>query len=135
MGIYLGIVTSIALTGLFECVRQLENPFVSHVTLDGVERQRTGDPKMVSTDVVPNILFNVQQILNFKLPVVSLTPFLLTLFAMTAIPETSLAIQSGGRIGGVLGVGSSPCISSSSMYSTPGSYSRGYSPRGYRTRS
>jgi hypothetical protein len=37
LGICLGIVTSIALTGLFECVRQLEDPFVSHVTLDGVD--------------------------------------------------------------------------------------------------
>lgn len=28
---------SIALTGLFECVRQLEDPFVSHTTLDGID--------------------------------------------------------------------------------------------------
>lgn len=37
LGIALGVMTSIALTGLFECVRQLEDPFVSHVTLDGID--------------------------------------------------------------------------------------------------
>lgn len=37
LGIALGVITSIALTGLFECVRQLEDPFVSHVTLDGID--------------------------------------------------------------------------------------------------
>ncbi|KAL9185767.1 hypothetical protein ACHAXT_003544 [Thalassiosira profunda] len=37
LGISLGIITSVALTGLFECVRQLEDPFVSHVTLDGID--------------------------------------------------------------------------------------------------
>ncbi|KAL7552196.1 hypothetical protein ACHAWF_015413 [Thalassiosira exigua] len=37
LGIILGILTSLALTGLFECVRQLEDPFVSHVTLDGID--------------------------------------------------------------------------------------------------
>ena len=37
LGIALGVITSIALTGLFECVRKLEDPFVSHVTLDGID--------------------------------------------------------------------------------------------------
>jgi hypothetical protein len=37
MGIAVGVVTSIALTALFECVRQLEDPFVSHVTLDAID--------------------------------------------------------------------------------------------------
>ncbi len=36
-GIAFGMVTSIALTALFECVRQLEDPFVSHVTLDAID--------------------------------------------------------------------------------------------------
>jgi hypothetical protein len=36
-GIAFGVVTSIALTALFECVRQLEDPFVSHVTLDAID--------------------------------------------------------------------------------------------------
>ena len=36
-GIAFGIVTSFALTALFECVRQLEDPFVSHVTLDAID--------------------------------------------------------------------------------------------------
>jgi hypothetical protein len=36
-GIAFGIVTSIALTALFECVRQLEDPFVSYVTLDAID--------------------------------------------------------------------------------------------------
>ena len=36
-GIALGVVTSIALTALFECVRQLEDPFVSYVTLDAID--------------------------------------------------------------------------------------------------
>ena len=37
MGIALGVLTSLALTGLFECVKQIEDPFVSHVTLDGID--------------------------------------------------------------------------------------------------
>ncbi|KAL7543316.1 hypothetical protein ACHAXR_012643 [Thalassiosira sp. AJA248-18] len=37
LGIALGVMTSIALTGLFECVRRLEDPFVSHTTLDGID--------------------------------------------------------------------------------------------------
>ncbi|KAL7521862.1 hypothetical protein ACHAWX_006550 [Stephanocyclus meneghinianus] len=37
MGIAVGVVTSIALTALFECVRQLEDPFVSYVTLDAID--------------------------------------------------------------------------------------------------
>ncbi|KAL3796255.1 hypothetical protein HJC23_008575 [Cyclotella cryptica] len=37
MGVAVGVVTSIALTALFECVRQLEDPFVSHVTLDAID--------------------------------------------------------------------------------------------------
>lgn len=37
MGIAVGVVTSIALTALFKCVRQLEDPFVSHVTLDAID--------------------------------------------------------------------------------------------------
>ena len=37
LGIVLGIVTSLALTGLFECLKHLEDPFVSHVTLDGID--------------------------------------------------------------------------------------------------
>jgi len=37
LGVAMGVITSIALTGLFECVRQLEDPFVSHVTLDGID--------------------------------------------------------------------------------------------------
>lgn len=37
MGIALGVLTSLALTGLFECVKQIEDPFVSHVTLDAID--------------------------------------------------------------------------------------------------
>eukprot|EP00956_Cyclotella_meneghiniana_P012371 scaffold17601_cov57-Cyclotella_meneghiniana.AAC.1 len=36
-GVALGVVTTIALTALFECVRQLEDPFVNYVTLDGID--------------------------------------------------------------------------------------------------
>jgi len=36
-GIAFGVVTSIALTALFECVRQLEDPFVTHTTLDAID--------------------------------------------------------------------------------------------------
>lgn len=37
MGISMGVILSIALTGLFECVRTLEDPFVSNLTLDGID--------------------------------------------------------------------------------------------------
>ena len=37
LGIATGVITSIALTGLFECVRTLEDPFVSNLTLDGID--------------------------------------------------------------------------------------------------
>lgn len=37
LGISMGVITSIALTGLFECVRMLEDPFVTHTTLDGID--------------------------------------------------------------------------------------------------
>ncbi|KAL3775798.1 hypothetical protein ACHAW5_002294 [Stephanodiscus triporus] len=37
LGITIGVITSIALTGLFECVRVLEDPFVSNLTLDGID--------------------------------------------------------------------------------------------------
>ena len=37
LGLALGIITSLALTCLFECVRQIEDPFVSHITLDGID--------------------------------------------------------------------------------------------------
>jgi hypothetical protein len=37
LGIATGVITSIALTGLFECVRILEDPFVSNLTLDGID--------------------------------------------------------------------------------------------------
>ncbi|KAL7462202.1 hypothetical protein ACHAXS_002598, partial [Conticribra weissflogii] len=37
LGLVIGIVTSLALTGLFECLTQLEDPFVAHVTLDGID--------------------------------------------------------------------------------------------------
>mmetsp|Transcript_2108 Transcript_2108/g.4444 ORF Transcript_2108/g.4444 Transcript_2108/m.4444 type:complete len:517 (-) Transcript_2108:872-2422(-) len=37
LGIVIGIVTSLALTGLFECLTHLEDPFVANVTLDGID--------------------------------------------------------------------------------------------------
>lgn len=37
IGIAFSIITSLALTALFECLIQLEDPFVGHVTLDGID--------------------------------------------------------------------------------------------------
>ena len=37
LGLATGIITSIALTGLFECVRTLEDPFLYNQYLDGID--------------------------------------------------------------------------------------------------
>ncbi|KAL3762573.1 hypothetical protein ACHAW5_003111 [Stephanodiscus triporus] len=36
-GIAMGVITSFALTGLFECVRSLEDPFVSNLNMDAID--------------------------------------------------------------------------------------------------
>ena len=36
LGIPMGVIMSIALTGLFECVRTLEDPFFLYLPLDGI---------------------------------------------------------------------------------------------------
>jgi hypothetical protein len=39
LGIFYAVLTSVALSGLFDCVAQLEDPFFGHTSLDGVNVQ------------------------------------------------------------------------------------------------
>ena len=62
-----------------------------------------------------------------------LSLFIFILPLLTAFPQSAMAVQSGGRMGGSFGSGSSRSSSSMSRsYSAPSrSYSRGYSSGGY----
>ena len=61
-----------------------------------------------------------------------LSLFIFILPLLTAFPQSAIAVQSGGRLGGSFGSGSSRSSSSMSRsYSAPRSYSRGYSSGGY----
>eukprot|EP01083_Nonionella_stella_P289129 983996_1 len=66
----------------------------------------------------------------------SLSMFLLPFFVLSSFPESALAVQSGGRMGGSFGGGGSNRQSSSRTYIAPssGGYSMGYNreySRGY----
>jgi len=61
-----------------------------------------------------------------------LSLFIFILPLLTAFPQSAMAVQSGGRMGGSFGAGSSRSSSMSRSYSAPSrSYSRGYSSGGY----
>ena len=46
LGIFYAILTALALTGLFECIAQLEDPFFGHASLDGVNVEKELGPSV-----------------------------------------------------------------------------------------
>mmetsp|Transcript_26508 Transcript_26508/g.58888 ORF Transcript_26508/g.58888 Transcript_26508/m.58888 type:complete len:401 (+) Transcript_26508:165-1367(+) len=46
LGIFYAILTALALTGLFECITQLEDPFFGHASLDGVNVEKELGPSV-----------------------------------------------------------------------------------------
>ena len=87
-----------------------------------------------NNNALANLGNKLKQALSSHPPAAALflSLFIFILPLLTAFPQSAMAVQSGGRMGGSFGAGSSRSSSMSRSYSAPSrSYSRGYSSGGY----
>ena len=92
-------------------------------------------PENNHENALANLVNKLKQALSSHPPAAALflSLFIFILPLLTAFPQSAMAVQSGGRLGGSFSGGSSRSSSSMSRsYSAPSrSYSRGYSSGGY----